>query len=74
MGSLVLGFSRVGKPDISVGISIRWELVCVDLKGTPHGLRLFGFGTITYLCFAYTVDFRRGQQQVESPSSRLTQS
>jgi len=26
MGSLVLGFSRVGKPDISVGISIRWEL------------------------------------------------
>jgi hypothetical protein len=26
MGSLVLGFSMVGKPNISVGISIRWEL------------------------------------------------
>ena len=26
MGILVLGFSMVGKPNINVGISIRWEL------------------------------------------------
>src|SRR5882762_1952064 len=50
------------------------QLFCVDLEGTPHGLWLFRFGTFTYLCLAYTVDFRRGQKQLQSPSSRLTQS